>query len=408
MANETDGGALRIDRLYMKGVGPFETLDMEFRPKVREDLADLHILVGPNGSGKSTILYALAAGFGAVHFAHARCRYRDDRSQIWVNAGERAVVIQPNMLGPLFSDVQGPSMRFAAFAYSGQRGVTSYSLKAIKEPDSGPLSGALSFAETVQTSTIVQWLANAHTKEALALKDGNQVAAERYRKARTQIEDAIREVTGEKISFEMKYEPLGIFVRRNGDQLDLDLLPDGYKSIISWVADLLSRLDRIPWADNTPVLQRRFLLLLDEVDIHLHPAWQRKILPMVQRLFPNAQIVVSTHSPFVVSSVADAWVYPLGVKNGVAFLNPPVASQAGTSFGAVLRSLFGVREEFDVETEKQLAEFYARRDQVLGGDHAAFPSLREMAERLAQKSIEVADIVNAEIVQVAHRIGVRP
>jgi hypothetical protein len=50
---------------------------------------------------------------------------------------------------------------------------------------------------------------------------------------------------------------------------------------------------------------------LDEVDIHLHPEWQWKVLPFVQRLFPNSQIFASTHSPFVVSSSNGAWIHPL-------------------------------------------------------------------------------------------------
>jgi hypothetical protein len=60
------------------------------------------------------------------------------------------------------------------------------------------------------------------------------------------------------------------------------------------------RLDRIPWHNNTPVLQRQFLLLLDEIDIHLHPAWQRKVLPLVQR-------------PSAAKSFANWWRSDLGL-----------------------------------------------------------------------------------------------
>ncbi|MBK7937436.1 MAG: ATP-binding protein [Lewinellaceae bacterium] len=51
------------------------------------------------------------------------------------------------------------------------------------------------------------------------------------------------------------------------------------------------------WENDTPVFERNFILFLDEIEVHLHPAWQRKILPAVQKLFPNAQIFISTHSP---------------------------------------------------------------------------------------------------------------
>lgn len=65
-----------------------------------------------------------------------------------------------------------------------------------------------------------------------------------------------------------------------GKSIEFDVLPDGLKSIISWVADLLMRMDRIEWVDDRDVFEREFILLLDEVDIHLHPSWQRKILSL--------------------------------------------------------------------------------------------------------------------------------
>ena len=221
---------------------------------------------------------------------------------------------------------------------------------------------------------------------------------------------SITDVHGTIARFEMSYEPLGITLRLGPTSISLDLLPDGLKSIVSWVGDLLSRLDRIPWEANTPILERRFLLLLDEVDIHLHPAWQRKVLPMVQKLFPNAQIVVSTHSPFVVSSVSDAWVYPFNLRDGVATLGErePTHSQAGTSYQAVLRSIFGVPEEFDVETEALLRTFYSLRDAILAGKQDGFPAMKSLARTLAARGVEVGDIVTSELVQVADRLGLSP
>ncbi|MCK5522118.1 MAG: AAA family ATPase [Thiomargarita sp.] len=97
--------------------------------------------------------------------------------------------------------------------------------------------------------------------------------------------------------------------------LEFEVLPDGLKSIISWLSDLFMRMDRIPWLDDCRILERRFILFLDEIEIHLHPIWQRKILPVIQKLFPNAQIFVSSHSPFIVASVSDAYVYKFRLEN---------------------------------------------------------------------------------------------
>ena len=105
------------------------------------------------------------------------------------------------------------------------------------------------------------------------------------------------------MEFVFQYEPLNVGLKINDEELEFDVLPDGVKSIISWIADLLMRLDRLKWKDNINILDRNFILLLDEIEVHLHPAWQRKILPVVQKLFKNAQIFIATHSPFVVGSI---------------------------------------------------------------------------------------------------------
>ena len=429
---------LRVDRLYLKEVGPFDALDLTFGEKRDPDKADLHMLVGPNGSGKSTVLYALAAMFApteeSARLFTQRLRSPDSyaaaRNLSWQQFADASA---PSLAAPRKAPWDFPAgfatspsraisgiwvgtasgrsnqrLQFAAFAYAGQRGLTSYRLDAIREPARGPFDDALSFTATADSATIVQWLATLHTKEALSLKDGNAAAAERFRTTRRQVEDAVREVIGEDIRFEMSIDPLGITLRRGGVAVDLDVLPDGVKSIVSWVADLLSRLDRMPWEGDVPVLERPFLLLLDEVDIHLHPAWQRKVLPMVQRLFKNAQIVVSTHSPFVVASVSDAWVYPFTVKDGVASLGEVIPSQAGASVSSVLRTVFGVAEEFDVETEAELSRFYRVRDAVLAGETARFGELERLAEETASRGEEVEDIVASEVAQVAGRVGLLP
>lgn len=160
------------------------------------------------------------------------------------------------------------------------------------------------------------------------------------------------------------------------------------------------RLDRIPWQNNTPVLQRQFLLLLDEIDIHLHPAWQRKVLPLVQRVFPNAQIIASTHSPFVVTSVDDARIITLGFRGQSSVVTNVTAPQIGVSYTAVLRSIFGIDSEFDFDTEQVLAKFHHARQRLLAGDTAAKAEVDQLAESLAQRSEELRELVALELAQL--------
>ena len=177
---------------------------------------------------------------------------------------------------------------WAAFAYAGARSVSDVDITAVHEPKQSPFENSLSFVETADTSQLANWIASQNFRRLKAKEAGHHERAAQLAKSVRDIETVIAEIVGDPdFGFVISDEDDNVRIHWKGTVIRLGLLPDGLKSIVSWVADLLMRLDRIPWRDNTPVLQRRFLLLLDEVDIHLHPAWQRKVLPLVQRMFPT-------------------------------------------------------------------------------------------------------------------------
>ncbi|MBK8506153.1 MAG: AAA family ATPase [Saprospiraceae bacterium] len=80
--------------------------------------------------------------------------------------------------------------------------------------------------------------------------------------------------------------------------LAFDQLSDGFQISANWMGDLLYRITST-YQDHTNPLKSRFILLIDEVALHLHPEWQRTIIQSISDLFPNAQIIATTHSPFV-------------------------------------------------------------------------------------------------------------
>ncbi len=77
-------------------------------------------------------------------------------------------------------------------------------------------------------------------------------------------------------------------------------LSDGYRAFIGWLGDLIGHLTEIAPEDPTAV---KGVLLVDEIDLHLHPTWQRSILPALARGLRNLQIVATTHSPMVAGTV---------------------------------------------------------------------------------------------------------
>lgn len=422
---------MRIDSVSLRELGPFDDIRIDLPEGTDPRLADVYLLTGPNGCGKTTVLYAIAAVIGNDRsLLGPRMRSERSRASIVASGQERSMtptegpdltglvdaVAEKRPLGPLDEyttraflhdlRIAPAKLGWAAFAYAGTRKVESGHVKAISEPSVSPLAGSLSFRHTANTRTLAQWIANQEFRRLKAKETGRAERVEQIARSVRDIERAVAEII-EDPSFAFVSGSdldLDIRVRRHGAVLDMDVLPDGIKSIVSWMADLLMRLDRTPWIDDTPTLERSFLLLLDEIDAHLHPAWQRRILPMVQKLFPNAQIIASTHSPFVVGSAHDAHVITLAMKDGVSVLESIKPSQIGISYSAVLRDIFGIQSEFDLETEQMLADFHAAKTRLLGGSMADRAVVDDLAHKLAARGEELSSMLGFELRQIERHL----
>lgn len=98
---------------------------------------------------------------------------------------------------------------------------------------------------------------------------------------------------------------------------DFDQLSDGYRGMIALVADFARRLAIAnQYTEEDPLLGEG-VLIIDEIDAHLHPKWQYRVIEDLRRTFPNVQLIVTTHSPEVVSTVDKASVYILNAKDGI-------------------------------------------------------------------------------------------
>lgn len=91
-------------------------------------------------------------------------------------------------------------------------------------------------------------------------------------------------------------------IEKNGEKIKFDVLSDGEKSYVALVADIARKLSMTNPNLQNP-LEGLGIIVIDEVDLHLHPTWQREIVPQLRTVFPNCQFFISTHSPFVLSNL---------------------------------------------------------------------------------------------------------
>jgi predicted ATP-binding protein involved in virulence len=422
---------INISAITIRQIGPFDQLTLEFpaKPDTMPDKAEIHILTGENGTGKSTVLELLAIllsknispdllakwradanGSGEIVTRNRRkdffgaLTYWFDRDTK-VFGGGNAVV--SNFSDQLLKKEAGV-FSFAAFAYSGYRRVTNAKISGIKELEEHPLEGATQFNAQTDPSKIIQWIANMIAGEAIDKSQGNSKGAQEQRQSIQQLEEAIGMIIDRKIEFKLETKPYAVKIELDHERLDFNLLPDGLKSIVSWLSDLLMRLERVKWVDDIPVLKRNFILFLDEIEVHLHPAWQRKILPAVQNLFPNAQIFISTHSPFVVGSVDGAWIHKLEKKDGDSRLADgyPMLSEDAKSYRYWLQEVFDITSEYGQAAVVELDKFYRLRTELLAGSNGITQaSFVQTGKALAKQSDELRNIIEMEFRQINRRLS---
>ena len=161
----------------------------------------------------------------------------------------------------------------------------------------------------------------------------------------------------------------------------IDQLSGGCRAVLALAADLAWRMAQGN-PDRINTLESEAVVLIDEVELHLHPAWQQRILDDLMRTFPNAQFIVSTHSPQVLTTVHPAQIVELQRDGDDIVASIPNAPTFGAEAGDVLSSVMGVNER-PRNTFKTYLEEYVRLVSDGEGESPAALFLRKQLDELS-------------------------
>lgn len=116
------------------------------------------------------------------------------------------------------------------------------------------------------------------------------------------VRKAISAMLGDVDRIRVERSPLALIVEKNGVKLSVDTLSDGEKCTLALMGDLARRLSIAnPSLDNP--LEGKGIVAIDEIELHMHPQWQRKILGVLRSVFPNIQFIITTHSPQILGEI---------------------------------------------------------------------------------------------------------
>ena len=143
-----------------------------------------------------------------------------------------------------------------------------------------------------------------------------------------------------------------MIVEKDGEELDVNQLSQGEKSLLALVGDIARRLALLNPSMENP-LEGEGVVMIDEVDLHLHPKWQHDLVDKLVKTFPNVQFILTTHSPHIISDNPDILVYAL--DDGELMQVPNIY---GEDVNTVLTKVFDVpirdkkaQEDFDKVAE---------------------------------------------------------
>jgi len=192
----------------------------------------------------------------------------------------------------------------------------------------------------------IQYLVNLKTSQAFSQIRGNNTKVKEINQWFLRFEKSLKELFDSDVLNLVFYDETFDFkIEYNGKSFGLNELSDGYSSILAILTELILRME----AHKVKAYDMQGVVLIDEIETHLHVELQKKILPFLVGFFPRIQFIVTTHSPFVLSSLSNAVICDLETR----FVTSDLSSY---SYDALIESYFN-SDKYSKELKEKILRF---------------------------------------------------
>lgn len=333
----------------------------DFDIPVADDNAPHLILTGKNGSGKTITLNAIADFLDNVkgknsldflkykgwleHYKNEMSRYQKNSAE-YMQAKSSAELNQARV-DKLFGKVD---MNFAngyGFINDYQEGnfIIAFYQAARKteiiEPKNPtkPQLQEKTESRMLMTNQLLNFLSDLKIQEALARNEQQVADADNIKGWFESFENVLKGFFDDKeLKLRFNYRDYTFHIETQGKSFKFTELSDGFSAIIDIVADLILKMQK----KDTLVMDylKPGIVLIDEIETHLHLQLQKTVLPLLTKLFPNIQFIVTTHSPFVLNSLPNATAFDMEHRETIVNLSD-------YSYQALTEGYFGVSSDSD-------------------------------------------------------------
>lgn len=394
---------MKLLNLHIKNIGPFKEASLDFATEFRKGKAEpVTIITGINGAGKSILIDAIRAAFCGMNILERdivadekdyqiKMEYEEnekkrhyftssfDKNHSFVLNGSMEVIDpaickalregydESDEIRPWVVDFWSAKTPTGSFQISNMMNINH------REVLKNAMSGVKSNIDLVNFICQVDYLRNSEMPEEKAL--GEVV----YNKLKEIIEACLDNGTFKYV----RRSNLTPIVEQNGVELSLEKLSSGNLFLLEHLLLLLCKMYSISVLRNTSpeeISNTPGVLLIDEIETHMHPKWQKKIVGIIRHFFPNLQIILTTHSPFVVASTDGARIYTCVPQTGYSEVHDETERYAHMPVEEVLMSdAFGEVHPFN----DQITELMHERKRLIASGQ------KEEAENIAKKLYDI-------------------
>ena len=355
---------MKIKRLTLDNFRIFEQATFDFQP-------GMNLLVGINGAGKSSVLDALrmvlsdCVGLEGIRFAADDFTFGNYLMAGDLHFTNDSLYRLSGTRRPL-SDVGAPTVNThrgwseetykkgvpeqpVAVYFSPLRAFLTagghQELPNLDSPDrqKGAYAEALLPSRKLQAREFGEWIA---TQKLFSRSDSDPIATHRLNILQSAVYQFLENYT--RIEDGPRSTPT--LLDQGENPLNIKQLSDGERGLLALIFDLMYYLSLANPKLDDPLRDGEAIVLIDELDLHLHPRWQRTIVEKLTTTFPNCQFIATTHSPQIIGEVSPDNIILL--ERGKPPYRPD--QSLGMDSNWILRHLMGASER-DSETEQELS-----------------------------------------------------
>jgi len=318
---------MKIQHLTIENFRAIERLELDCSESV-------NALIGDNGAGKSTVLEAIAllyswlvARFNSPKGNGRKIRKDDVRSGseycfLSIEVEHKGMTARWSLMNgnapkgdkerrtdfrqilSLVSHIRDYSEdeRFLFSVYGVNRNVASVTVnkRVYGKKEDQRMAASSSFANTNWKQFFNWYYERENEENRMKARFNSQYHDESL----DTIKECLKEVFPEYKNLRVEDRPTRFVIEKSGNTINFERLSDGEKCYITLVLDIARRLS-MQNNDHTPIREGEQIVLIDELDLHLHPSWQLQVVSNLKHLFPKCQFFITSHSSLVLSSLAE-------------------------------------------------------------------------------------------------------